>query len=192
VILSSKGFNDRLNQMGFMARVAHQDANIVKLTRTARAEVSRQATALESLETRDRALANQVLDQRNQAAALRSALLREQLVQETKRANTTARYNAVKTHLGSLQARLDAIEKRAAEAATRPAATPPPTTPRRAVVTSGPVPRPPRGPARCGSSPPATPSPPCPTSTAAGTRHSTPTATTARARSATRWRRPAW
>ena len=123
VILSSKGFADLLNQMGFMTRVAHQDANIVKLTRTARAEVSRQATTLEGLETRDRALANQVLDQRNQAAALRSALLRQELAQETKRANTTARYTAVKAHLGSLQARLNAIEKRAAEAATRAAAT---------------------------------------------------------------------
>jgi septal ring factor EnvC (AmiA/AmiB activator) len=123
VILSSKGFADLLNQMGFMTRVANQDANIVKLTRTARAEVSRQATALEGLETRDRALASQVLDQRNQAAALRSALLRQELVQETKRANTTARFTAVKAHLGSLQARLNAIEKRAAEAATRAAAT---------------------------------------------------------------------
>jgi septal ring factor EnvC (AmiA/AmiB activator) len=123
VILSSKGFADLLNQMGFMSRVAHQDANIVKLTRMARAEVSRQATALEGLETRDRTLANQVLDQRNQAAALRSALLRQELAQETKRANTTVRYNAVKAHLGSLQARLNAIEKRAAEAATRAAAT---------------------------------------------------------------------
>ena len=123
VILSSKGFADLLNEMGFMSRVAHQDANILKLTRTARAEVSRQATTLEGLEIRDRALANQVLDQRNQAAALRSALLHQELIQETKRANTTARYTAVKAHLGSLQARLNAIEKRAAEAATRAAAT---------------------------------------------------------------------
>jgi peptidoglycan hydrolase CwlO-like protein len=123
VILSSNGFGDLLNQMGFMARVAHQDANIVKLTRAARAEVSRQATALEGLETRDRTLAAQVLEQRNEAAALRSALLRQQLAEESKRANTTARYNAVKGHLGALQARLNAIEKRAAQAAARAAAT---------------------------------------------------------------------
>ena len=100
VILSSKGFNDLLNQMGFMARVAHQDANIVKLTRTARAEVSRQATALGGLETREPGqLVNQVLDSSAPEARprpLRSALLREQLVQETKRANTTDRFNAVK------------------------------------------------------------------------------------------------
>jgi peptidoglycan hydrolase CwlO-like protein len=123
VILSSKGFSDLLNQMGFMSRVAHQDANIVKFTRTARAEVARQATALEGLEARDRTLAAQVLTQRNQAAALRTALLHQQIAEETKRANTTARYNAVKGHLGTLQARLDAMEKRAAEAATRAAAT---------------------------------------------------------------------
>ncbi|MGZ4171446.1 MAG: coiled-coil domain-containing protein [Solirubrobacteraceae bacterium] len=123
VILSSKGFGDLLNQMGFMSRLAHQDASILKLTRTARAEVSRQATALEGLEARDRTLANEVLAQRNQAAALRSALLRQELDQETRRAHTAARYNAVKAHLGSLQARLNAIEKRAAEAATRAAAT---------------------------------------------------------------------
>ncbi len=123
VILSSKGFADLLNQMGFMSRVAHQDATIVEFTRTARAEVSRQATALEGLEARDRTLAAQVLTQRNQAAALRTALLHEQIAEETKRANTTARYDAVKGHLGSLQAQLNAMEKRAAEAATRAAAT---------------------------------------------------------------------
>ena len=123
VILSSKGFSDLLNQMGFMSRVAHQDADIVKFTRTARAEVARQATALEGLEARDRTLASQILTQRNQAAALRSALLRRQIAEETTRANTTARYDAVKGHLGSLQAQLNAMEKRAAEAATRAAAT---------------------------------------------------------------------
>ena len=123
VILSSEGFGDLLNQMSFMNRVAHQDANIVKLTRSARAEVSRQATALEGLEVRDRKLANEVLAQRNEAAALRSALLRQELAQETRRSRTAARYDAVKSHLGSLQARLNAIEKRAAEAATRAAAT---------------------------------------------------------------------
>jgi cell wall-associated NlpC family hydrolase len=106
-----------------MSRVAHQDASIVKYTRSARAEVSRQATALESLETRDRTLAKQILTQRNQAAALRSALLRQQISEESKRSDTAARYDAVKGHLGSLQAQLNRTEKAAAEAATRAAAT---------------------------------------------------------------------
>jgi peptidoglycan hydrolase CwlO-like protein len=123
VILSSKGFNDLLNQMGFMSRVAHQDANILKVTRSTRAEVARQATALEGLEARDRRLAQQVLAQRNQAAALRTALLHEQIAEQSRRAGTAARYSAVKGHLGALQARLNTMEKRAAEAATRAAAT---------------------------------------------------------------------
>ncbi len=123
VILSSRGFSDLLNQMGFMSRVAHQDANILKFTRTARAEVARQATALEGLEARDRTLAAQVLTQRNHAAALRTALLHQQIAEESKRAGTTARYSAVKGHLGALQARLDRMEKAAAEAATRAAQT---------------------------------------------------------------------
>jgi peptidoglycan hydrolase CwlO-like protein len=123
VILSSKGFSDLLNQMGFMSRVAHQDANILGFTRTTRAQVARQATALEGLETRDRTLAQQVLAQRNQAAALRTALLHQQIVQETRRAGTTARYDAVRGQLGALQARLNRIEKAAAAAATRAAAT---------------------------------------------------------------------
>ena len=123
VILSSKGFSDLLNQMGFMSRVAHQDANILHATRTMRAEVARQATALESLEARDRTLAAQVLAQRNQAAALRTALLRQQIAEETKRSHASAQYAAVKGHLGALQARLNRMEKAAAEAATRAAAT---------------------------------------------------------------------
>jgi peptidoglycan hydrolase CwlO-like protein len=123
VILSSKGFSDLLNQMGFMTRVAHQDASILKFTRAARAEVARQATALEALEARDRTLAAQVLTQRNQAAALRTALLHQQIAEESKRANANARYQAVRGHLGARQARLNRMEKAAAEAATRAAAT---------------------------------------------------------------------
>ena len=123
VILSSQGFSDLLDQMGFMSRVAHQDASILHTTRVMRAAVARQATALEGLEARDRTLAAEILTQRNQAAALRSALLRQQIAQEAKRSHASAQYDAVKGHLGALQARLNREEKAAAEAATRAAAT---------------------------------------------------------------------
>jgi len=55
--------------------------------------------------------------------ALRTALLHEQIAEQSRRANTATRYSAVKGHLGALQARLNTMEKRAAEAATRAAAT---------------------------------------------------------------------
>jgi peptidoglycan hydrolase CwlO-like protein len=123
VILSSHGFGDLLDQMGFMQRVAHQDGHIVSSTRAARAEVSREATNLEGLETRDRALANQVLDQRNQVAALQAALSRREIAQMAGRSQTASRYHDVSAQLGTLQQREQEAEKRAAEAAVRAAQT---------------------------------------------------------------------
>jgi peptidoglycan hydrolase CwlO-like protein len=123
VILSSRGFRELLNELGFMQRVANQDASVVAVTRTARAEVSREANRLASLETRDRTLASEVLAKRNQVAALQAALLHQQVVEMSRRSGTQARLSSVDAHLGALQARLNAIEKRAAEQATQAAAT---------------------------------------------------------------------
>jgi cell wall-associated NlpC family hydrolase len=123
VVLESRGFGDLLNQMNYMARIAHQDAKVVGLTRSARAEVSRQATALGSLETRDRKLAEQILSQRNRAAALESALLNEQIRQLAARSRTSAHYADVSAQVKTLQKRAAEQAARAAQAATRAAAT---------------------------------------------------------------------
>jgi peptidoglycan hydrolase CwlO-like protein len=116
VILQSRGFGSLLEQVSFMARVARQDAQIVGVTRTARAEVAREANNLAHLEARDRALAESVLARRNQAAALQAALLSAQLRQLGARSTVSARYHA-------LRGRLQTLEKRAAEQAARAAAT---------------------------------------------------------------------
>jgi peptidoglycan hydrolase CwlO-like protein len=123
VILNSHGFGDLLEQVGFMQRVAHQDGHVVGTTRTARAEVAREATRLQGLETRDRALANQVLDQRNQVAALQAALSRRQLAQMTQRSRVNGRYQALSAQLGALRTQEREQEKKAAEAAVRAAQT---------------------------------------------------------------------
>ena len=70
VILNAHGFGQLLEQVNFMTRMAHQDSRVVGVTRTARAEVARDASALASLEARDRKLADAVVARRNQAAAL--------------------------------------------------------------------------------------------------------------------------
>jgi cell wall-associated NlpC family hydrolase len=116
VILQSHGFNSLLEQVSFMAKLGRQDAQIVGLTRTARAEVAREANRLASLETRDRTLANAILARRNQAAALESALMAERLHQLGQRSQAGARYRALRN-------RLAALEKRAAVQAARAAAT---------------------------------------------------------------------
>jgi peptidoglycan hydrolase CwlO-like protein len=123
VILNSHGFGDLLNTMSFMQRVAHQDSRIVGSTRVARAQVSREATRLEGLETRDRALANQILTQRNQAAALQAALNRRELAQTAQRDAASGRYHNVTAALASLQNQEEEQERKAAQAAVRAAAT---------------------------------------------------------------------
>ena len=116
VILESHGFGDLLENVSFMARIAHQDSRVVGVTRAARAAISRQATQLEGLEVRDRALADDILTKRNAAAALQSALLLEQLRELGTRANASAKYQTI-------SGRLKTLEQRAAEQATRAAAT---------------------------------------------------------------------
>ncbi|MGI8713946.1 MAG: coiled-coil domain-containing protein [Solirubrobacteraceae bacterium] len=123
VILNSNGFGDLLNQMGFMQRVANQDGQIVGATRTARAQVSSEAGRLQGLEARDRGLANQVLDQRNQVAALQAALSRRQLAELARRDTVSGSYHVVSAQLGTLQKREQEQERKAAQAATRAAAT---------------------------------------------------------------------
>ncbi|GAC1577643.1 MAG: hypothetical protein NVS3B18_11340 [Candidatus Dormibacteria bacterium] len=103
VVLSAHGFGDLLEQVGFMARVAHQDTRIVGLTRAARTAVRGEADRLGTLEATDRRLAQSVLQRRNDAAALPDALLRAQLRQLAARSQTTARYRAISGHLTTLE-----------------------------------------------------------------------------------------
>ena len=121
VILSARGFGNLLEQVGFMTRVAHQDANIVGLTRIARGAVRQEADRLGALEARDRAQATAVLRRRNEVAALQAALLRVQSRQLAARAQVSARYHAVSGHLGDLQRRAAAQAAAAARAAARAA-----------------------------------------------------------------------
>jgi peptidoglycan hydrolase CwlO-like protein len=114
VILQSHGFGDLLERMSFLKRIAHQDSNVVGSTRTARAEVSREATTLATLEARDRVLADQVLTQRNQVAALKAALLNRQIAELGARAHTADQLDALNKSLKSLEARAAAQAARAA------------------------------------------------------------------------------
>jgi peptidoglycan hydrolase CwlO-like protein len=116
VILESNGFSSLLENVNFMARIARQNQQMVTVTRTARTAVSRQATQLASLEKRDRALADQVLAKRNQAAALESALARQQLREVAARSTTSAKYHALQGHL-------EALDKQAAKQAAQAAVT---------------------------------------------------------------------
>ena len=116
VVLESHGFPDLLERLSFLKTIGNQDARIVNSTRRARAEVARQANALGKLELRDQRLTAVVLAQRNQVAALQDALLRERINELGSRASSAAK-------LGTLNAHLSALEKKAAQQAAAAAAT---------------------------------------------------------------------
>ena len=82
VVLNARGFTDLLEQVNFLQRIGHQDATIVAATRAARAAVIKQANQLQGLESRDRTLTEQVLNQRNQVAGLQAALMSRQISEE--------------------------------------------------------------------------------------------------------------
>jgi peptidoglycan hydrolase CwlO-like protein len=119
VILESHGFKDLLERVNFMQRVGHQDAQIVGDTRMARAEVFKEAQRLAALERRDRALTNEVLAQRNQVAAIHAALLSRQIEQLGARAADSAKLHRLNARLNALEAKA-AAQARAAAAAAAP------------------------------------------------------------------------
>jgi peptidoglycan hydrolase CwlO-like protein len=140
VILEAHGFNQLLERVNFMHRIAAQNAHVVGWTRAARAAVTRQARLLATLEHRDQALTAQVLAQRNSVAALQAALLHQQITELATRGQTGAKLDA-------LNARLSSLEKTAAAQAARAAATRNASVGGIAVDTGGMVQAPPGAPA---------------------------------------------
>ena len=119
VVLNAHGFTDLLEQVSFLQKIGHQDANIVASTRAARDAVTKQAIRLEGLESRDRTLTEQVLSQRNQVAGLQAALISRQISEERRRDRASAQ-------LSGLNARLRALEAKAAAKPPPPLGPPPP------------------------------------------------------------------
>src|ERR1700759_1497319 len=117
VILDAHGFSDLLEQVSFMQRVGRQDAQIVSNTRTARADVSREANRLVTLEQRDRVLTGQILPQRNHVAALQAALQTQQLSALGARSRASSKLSDVNGRLHTLEAKLAAQAAAAARAA---------------------------------------------------------------------------
>ncbi len=122
VLLNSNGFSDLLEQVNFAQRVGHQDAQIVGTTRAARTAVFHEAVRLGALEERDRTLTDQILSQRNQVAALESALVGRQIDAARARSGAQSRLTGVNSRLNSLRTKLAAIEAAAAAQAQQSAA----------------------------------------------------------------------
>lgn len=121
VILSAKGFNDLLSQVGYIKDAQRQDAHDINVTRTARNQVMTQAANLGKLEAKDLALTKQIMSQRNQESAVEAALVKQQLNEQSARSHTKAHLASVQARTAHLQKKLDAIEAAAAAAARQSA-----------------------------------------------------------------------
>lgn len=122
VVLNAHGFTDLLEQVSFLQKIGHQDANIVASTRAARDAVTKQAIRLEGLESRDRTLTEQVLSQRNQVAGLQAALISRQISEEGARDRASAQLSGLNARLRALEAKAAAEAAAAARAAAARAA----------------------------------------------------------------------
>jgi peptidoglycan hydrolase CwlO-like protein len=106
VVLESNGFADALERLNFMRRVAQKNARILGDTKDSRRRVLAEAERLQKLLIQNRALAAQVEQSRNQAAAIQSALLARQAAQLQTRATSAARLERVKGQVASLKHRI--------------------------------------------------------------------------------------
>jgi peptidoglycan hydrolase CwlO-like protein len=125
VILNAHGFSNLLDQVNYIKDAQTEDQQIVAFTKAARTKVQKEALALGTLEQKDRTLTNQIVDQRNQVAAIETALVNQQSSEENQRAHTRSKLANANATAASLQTKLnqeEAAQAAAAAAAARQAA----------------------------------------------------------------------
>jgi cell wall-associated NlpC family hydrolase len=112
VVLNADGFTDLVERFEFLRRIARRNASVLGDTRDARIKVKGMNRDLTKLRTTYSKLARAADEDRNQADAIRTALLNREQDQLRKRDGTASR-------LASVQGRIAAIERRQRAAARR-------------------------------------------------------------------------
>jgi peptidoglycan DL-endopeptidase CwlO len=75
VVLNANGFEDLLERTEFMQRISHQDAHIIDIVRTAKADATATASRLDALETRAARVTKEIQSRRDQVSAVRVGLV---------------------------------------------------------------------------------------------------------------------
>lgn len=117
VILNAHGFSSLLDQVNYLKDAQRSDAEILTITKIARARVEREAVTLGEYEVRDQRLTQQIEAQRNSVAAIEVALAKQQISEEVARSHTRARLASVNSEIVAQQKKLNAIVAAAAAAA---------------------------------------------------------------------------
>jgi peptidoglycan hydrolase CwlO-like protein len=130
VIVSAEGFTDLLERAEFYKRIARQNARIMDVARTTRAQVAEQTNRLAKIQVRERAIAVRLDRKRSAAQAVQTALLREREKRLARSSFRRAELRAVQSQLARLRRRLErqaraGIRTNAGGLAQPPAGAPP-------------------------------------------------------------------
>jgi peptidoglycan hydrolase CwlO-like protein len=112
VVLNADGFSDLVSRFEYVRRIARRNASVLGDTRDARVKVKGMTVELKALRGTYADLAKNAEDDRDQADALRTALLNREAAQLRRR-------NGSATQLASVQGRIAAIQRRQRAAARR-------------------------------------------------------------------------
>jgi hypothetical protein len=116
VVINAHGFTDLLEKTDFLKRIAHRNAQIMNIARTARAAVKTQTQRLAVMQRREQAIATKLERKLDAAHAVETALLRV-------REQHLARSNFKRAELRSVQSRLASLRERLARTARAGVAT---------------------------------------------------------------------
>ena len=130
VVINATGFQELLEDAEFLKRVAQHNAQIMDRARDSRAQVTRQANALATMQARELKLAAVLERRRDSAQVLETALLREQQRRMGARGAKSAALRDIQAALASLRKRLarsvrNNIRTKPGGVATAPAGAPP-------------------------------------------------------------------
>ena len=105
VVISATGFTDLLEKADFLKRVAKQNARIMDGARRSRAQVTRQAGRLATMQARERDITARLERRRNSALAIENALLNEQARRLAGRDFKRAALQRIQSQLADLRKR---------------------------------------------------------------------------------------
>lgn len=106
VVIEAEGFTDLLEKADFLKRVGKQQARIMDGARRSRADVTKQANALATMQARGLKIAEALEARRDRAQALESALLQEQQRRLAGRATKRSELARISNQLAALRRQL--------------------------------------------------------------------------------------
>jgi murein DD-endopeptidase MepM/ murein hydrolase activator NlpD len=115
VVLESNGFVDLLERTEFMQRVSHQDARIIGIVRTAKADATATAARLDKLENKAQLVADQIADQVTQVASVKGQLVDRRVRYADARSQKQTMLASTRDTRQSLEGDLKALEAQQAK-----------------------------------------------------------------------------